>query len=199
MRSKILKGIGSALLIIFIIWFSYNADQQAYKRSDNILSLPRAIGTETVLITSAGQSTDAYLVKDVANKLMIHNFFMPQAVEPDLEGINTVVFVVGSSEFGEKLHGITYGNEKKRVDSLLKSLKKNKVTIITMYLGGQQRRNKKTEALLEMTCKESQYLISTVSADQDNYLSDLCSEYKVPLTLVRHVKDIAEPFVSIFR
>jgi hypothetical protein len=174
-------------------------DQRDYKRYNSIPSLPQAIGKETVLITSAGQSTDTYIVKDIANRLRIHNFFMPQALEPDLEGINTVVFVVGFSEIGEKLHGITFENEKKRVDLLLKSLKKNEVTIITVYLGGKHRRNMNTDTLLRMTCSKSQYLIATVSADEDYYLSNLSNEYKVPITLVKNVKNISEPFASAFR
>jgi hypothetical protein len=199
MRSKVIKGISYALFIVFIIWLSYNANQRDYKKDSSIPSLPQAIGKETVLITSAGQSTDTYIVKDIANKLRIHNFFMPQAVEPDLEGINTVVFVVGFSEYGEKLHGVTFESEKQRVESLLKSLKKNQVTIISVYLGGKHRRNLNTDTLLKMTCSESQYLIATVSADEDNYLSNLSNEYNIPLTLVEDVKNISEPFASAFR
>lgn len=199
MKAKAIKWMLGTLFVAFIIWISYNSDQQGYKKNNSIPSLPQAIGKETVLITSAGQSTDTYLVKDIANKLLIHNFFMPQAVEPDLEGINTVVFVVGFSELGEKLHGITFEEEKKRVDSLLGSLRNNEVTIITVYLGGKQRRNFNTDVLLDMTCRESQYIIATISADEDNYLSDLSAKYQVPLTLVRNVKDISEPFASAFR
>ncbi len=199
MKAKIFKGIVGILVIVFVIWLPHNVDQKLSNKADSIPSLPQPIGKETVLITSAGQSTDTYLVKDIANKLMIHNFFMPQALEPDLEGINTVVFVVGFSELGEKLHGIAFDKEKKRIEALLASLRKNDVTIITVYLGGNHRRNRNTDTLLDMTCKESEYIIATVSADEDNYLSDLSNKYQVPLTLVRDIKGISEPFASAFR
>lgn len=199
MKSKILKGIVGILVIVFAILLSYNAGQKGSNKANTIPSLPQPIGEETVLITSAGQSTDTYLVKDIANKLMIHNFFMPQAVEPDLEGINTVVFVVGFSELGEKLHGISFYEETKRIESLLRNLRENNVTIITVYLGGNHRRNRNTDVLLDMTCKDSEYLIATVPADEDHYLSDLSDRYQVPLTLVRDIKGISEPFASIFR
>lgn len=199
MRSKIIRGIAVALFVIFITWISYNMEQQDFNKDSSIPSLPQAIGKETVLITSAGQSTDTYIVKDIANKLRIHNFFMPQAVEPDLEGINTVVFVVGFSELGEKLHEISFEEEKKRVEALLDSLKQKNVPIITVYLGGDHRRSQRTDELIRMTSKESRYIIATVSSDEDEFLSKLSEEYKVPLTLVKNVKEISEPFASAFR
>lgn len=199
MKSILLRSLGVLLAVIFITWLSYHAEQQTSQKNNSVPSLPRAIGKETVLITSAGQSTDTYLVKDIANKLLIHNFFMPQAVEPDLEGINTVVFVVGFSELGERLHEITFEEEKRRVESLLKNLRENKMTVITVYLGGKHRRNANTDALLEMTCKDSQYIIATLSADEDDFLSEISRKYQVPFTLVRNIKDISEPFASAFR
>lgn len=162
-------------------------------------SLPRPIAKEVVLITSAGQSTDTYMIKDIANKLMIHNFFMPQAKKADLEDINSVIVVVGYSGIGEKLHKISFKEEKRRVNKLLEAATEKNLPIITIHLGGGLRMDDKSYELLKLTAEKSDYIIALVSANDKNQLSDLAKELDIPLTLVKSVKDISEPFASAFR
>lgn len=196
------KAIIIVMLIAILVVFVKNFNLFQRKEDMNILllpSLPRPIAREYALITSAGQSTDAYIVSDIANQLLIHNYFMPQAEVKDLGGINTVVLVVGHSPLGKKLHGIDAAGEKRRIKELLDKSKEEKLVVITVYIGGRQRREKETDELLDLICPYTDYLISTKESDEDNYLSELSKESKIPLTLVSEVKDIAEPFASAFR
>ena len=196
--------IKSFVLVILIatgIFFLTNNVFQK-KKDMNILllpSLPKPIAKEYALITSAGQSTDAYIISDIANQLMIHNYFMPQARETDLKGINTVVIVVGYSPFGKKLNGINNEGEKKRITELLEKSKEENLVVITVYIGGKQRREKETDELLKLICPYTNYLISTRESDKDSFLSELATESKIPLTLVSEVNDLSEPFASAFR
>jgi len=172
------------------------------KQTANIYTLPglpRPIAKEDILITSAGQSTDTYIVKDIANKLMIHNFFMPQAKETDLEDINTLVFVVGYSPVGEKLHETSFEDEKIRITQLLKKSKDEGLKIVTIFIGGKQRRGHKTDELLKLICTRTDYLIGMRESNEDNLLSELAQKSNIPLTLVKRVNDISEPFASAFR
>jgi hypothetical protein len=162
-------------------------------------SLPKPIAKEYVLITSAGQSTDAFIISDIANQLMIHNYFMPQARVADLKGIKTVVFVVGYSPFGKKLNCIDNEGEKNRISELLQKSKEENLVVITVYIGGNQRRNKETDELLRLICPYTNYLISTKESDKDSFLSELATESKIPLTLVSEVNELSEPFASAFR
>jgi hypothetical protein len=162
-------------------------------------SLARPIAKEVVLITSAGQSTDTYMIKDIANKLMIHNFFMPQATKVDLEEISSLIVVVGYSGIGEKLHKVSFSEEKERVNNLLQVASEKNLPIITVHLGGELRMDDKTYELLKLTVKKSDYIIALISANKKNQLSDLAKELDIPLTLVKSVDDISEPFASAFR
>lgn len=196
-KSFLLVVLIAILIILVKIYPSFQK-----KKDMNILllpSLPKPIAKEYALITSAGQSTDAYIVNDIANQLMIHNYFAPQARPNDLKGISTVVFVVGYSPFGKKLHGLDNEGEKKRITELLEKSKSDKLSIITVYIGGKQYREKETDELLRLICPYTDYLISTKEADHDNFLSELATESKIPLTLVGEVNDISEPFASAFR
>jgi len=197
-----IKPFKVIMLIAFFLLLIVNVAIFEKKRAVNIFSLPslpKPIAKEYALITSAGQGMDAYIINDIANKLMIHNYFMPQAEASNLEVVNTLVFVVGYSSIGEKLHGTSYDIEKQRIIELLKKSKEENLVIITVYIGGKQQRDKRTEELLSIISFETDYIIGTKDANNDGFLSDLAKVNKIPLTLVNGVNDISEPFASAFR
>jgi len=190
------------LLIVLLGSLTLMKLSREVKNEEDILtipSLPQPIAKEAVLITSAGQSTDIYIIKDIANQLMIHNFFMPQAKETDLKDINTLVFVVGYSPIGEKMHDTSFEDEKKRIVQLLEKAKREDLKIVTISIGGNERRGYKTDELLKLICTETDYLIGMREANDDNLLWELAKKSDIPLTLVKRVNDISEPFASAFR
>lgn len=197
-----IKPFKVIMLIALLLLLIVNVTIFDKKRAVNVLSLPtlpKPIAKEYALITSAGQGTEAYIINDIANKLMIHNYFMPQAEVSNLEIVSTLVFVVGYSSIGEKLHGISYDVEKQRIIGLVNKSKEENLVIITVYIGGKQQRDKRTEELLSIIIPETDYLISTKDANSDGFLSDLAKSNKIPLTLVNGVNDLSEPFASAFR
>lgn len=167
--------------------------------TQNLPSLPRPIAQEMVLITSAGQSTDTYIIKDIANKLMLHNYFMPQATTLDLEDINTIVFVVGYSHINEKLYDLDYEQELNRIQTLIEKGLKQGMTMITVYIGGDFRLDEQTMHLLEQVSLHSDYIIATHDGQGNKALLRISQEQGIPLTLVRKLTDITEPFASAFR
>jgi hypothetical protein len=190
------------MLIVLFLLLLVNIAIFEKKRAVNVLSLPtlpKPIAKEYALITSAGQGTDAYIINDIANKLLIHNYFMPQAEASNLEIVSTLVFVAGYSSIGEKLHGISYNTEKQRITGLVNKSREEDLVIITVYIGGKQQRDEKTEELLGIIIPETDYLIGTKDGNRDGFLSDLARSNKIPLTLVNGVNDISEPFASAFR
>jgi hypothetical protein len=189
------------LIVIFLILI-VNVTIFEKKKAVNVLSLPslpKPIAKEYALITSAGQGTEAYIINDIANKLMIHNYFMPQAEVSNLDITSTLVFVVGYSSIGEQLHGTSYEVEKQRVLDLVNKSREENLVVLTIYIGGKQQRDKKTEELLSIIIPESDYLIGIKEANNDGFLSELAKGNKIPLTLVNGIKDISEPFASAFR
>lgn len=166
---------------------------------ENMPSLPRPIAKETILITSAGQSTDTYIVKDIANKLMIHNYFMPQATTLDLEEINTIVFVIGYSRMSEKLYELDYEAEIVRLENLVKKGLEQNMTLITVYIGGDYRYDKASTTLLEVIGSKSNYIIATSDESTNQALHIISKAHNIPLTIVQRLSDITEPFASAFR
>lgn len=199
MNSKWKKAVLLELFLILCINMLGGCGKANESDITSIPGLPRPIAKEGVLITSAGQSTDTYIVKDIANQLMIHNYFMPQAKSDDLQDINTIVFVVAYSPIGEKLHSTSFSDEKERIERLVEKSRIDNLTVITVLIGGKQRRNDRTDELLKLICKRTDYLISVREANSDNFLSKLAEENNIQITLVKSVNDISEPFASAFR
>lgn len=161
--------------------------------------LSRPIANEMTLITSAGQSTDTYIVQDLANQLRLHNLFMPQATEEDLEAVSSVMIVVGFSEMGQRLHDKRFIDEKIRLEKILATIKDQDLPLILVYIGGKARRSRQTDQLLSMTCEAAEYIIATRSGNTDDFISDLARTHQVPIALIEHVTDLTEPLASAFR
>ena len=186
-------------IVLVIIFIGIGCENQKKNYTWTLPCLPRPIAEETVLITSAGQSADTYIVEDIANQLMIHNLFMPQARKTDLEDIKTLVVVVGYSPIGMKSRDISYNEEKNRILRLLEKSESNNLTVITLYIGGRQRRSTETDELLQLVSPKTDYLISLQEANFDGFFIEIAKKYNIPLTLVKSVNDISEPFASAFR
>ncbi len=161
--------------------------------------LPRPIAREDIIITSAGQSTDAFIIRDMANQLMLHNYFMPQVTGEDLSSENTLVLVVGYSSVGLKLHNTSYKNELDRLTKLLEAAKNKESIVITIYIGGKERRGQKTDELLKLVSPYTDYFIGTRDANFDNFIGELVGESKMTVTLVKNINNISSPFASAFR
>lgn len=184
-------------LIGGLIMYSYRQDQ--VKTNVFMPSLPRPIAEEMLLITSAGQTTDTYIIKDVANALKLHNYFMPQATGLDLEDIKSIAIVVGYSDIGERLHNKDFEDEEKRIKGLLTLAQQQEITILTFYVGGQHQRSIETDQLLTMACEVSDYIVVTEDGDYDLFITTLAKENDIPMTIVSDLTNISEPFASAFR
>jgi len=191
MKQMVFRTILLTFLIILLI------------KNDSVIftlpGLPRPIAKTPVVITSAGQSTDTYIIRDISNQQMIRSFFMPQARAADLKDIDAIVFVVGYSSLGTKLQNISYEEEKNRIEKLLEKSKNNGLMVLTIAIGGEHPHDNKTEELLRLIGTQTDYFIGLRGSSNSSILTELAKERNIPLTLVGGVKDISEPFASAFR
>lgn len=197
-RNQIIKHI-LAFILGIVITFSglimLSSKDESTHSQPTYLSQP--IASEKLLITSAGQSTDTYIIKDVANDLLLENIFIPNAEATDLEDVNSVVIVVAHSQIGETLNDMDFDTEYLRVQTLIEDIKNKDLPIIGVYIGGQMRNNEKTNQLLDLVFSSSSY---NFIIGESNQFSDNDSEFShVPLIYVDDIKQIKGPFSSLFR
>ncbi|MDD4835321.1 MAG: DUF6305 family protein [Lutispora sp.] len=198
MKQRIIRITLLISLFVLLIFVNMPLMDKNKTKTYTLPSLPRPIAEEPVIITSAGQSTDTYIIRDVSNQLMIRSFFMPQARSADLKEAKTIVLVVGYSSLGTKLQSKSYEEEKMRIEKLIEKAKENNSTILTVVMGGEQSHNN-TEELLRLIGTQSDYMIGLRESSNESILTELAKERDIPLTLVSGVNDISEPFASAFR
>ena len=162
-------------------------------------ALPRPIGNEPLMITSAGQSTDIYVVKDIANKLMIDNYFMPLARPEQINDVKSVVIVIGYSEVGIRLNDMNFEEEINRVAALVKDVKDKNISLVTIYLRGSGMLSSENKELLNLVIDYTDYLIVTEENGDNTYFDQLAARAGIPITIVDDVNEVSEPFVSVFR
>ncbi len=186
-------------IIIAVVFLTAGCIQRSTSERRTLPNLPRPIAGQAALMTSAGQSTDTYIVRDIANRIMINSLFMPQARVTDMSDIETLVIVVGYSSIGMKSQGLDYRQEKTRVLEILDKAESEDLVVLTLYIGGKQRRGDRTDELLRIVSSRTDYLIGIREADYDGFFTSLAEENNFPLTLVKGVGDLREPFASAFR
>lgn len=199
MKQNIFRFTLLIMLTMLIILVNLPITKKSEVKAFTLPGLPRPIAKVPVVITSAGQSTDTYIVNDISNQLMIRSFFMPQADGADIEDMNTIVFSVGYSSLGIKYQGKSFEEEKTRIEKLISIAKDNGMTIITVVIGSEHSSNDKGEEILRLIGADTDYIIGLKGSDREEILVDLAEKGDIPLTLVSKVNDISEPFASAFR
>lgn len=199
MKKNIFRAAAMATLAILCIQINIPFSERSNTKIFTLPGLPRPIAKAPVVITSAGQSTDTYIIHDISNQLMIRSFFMPQAEDIDIKDIKTIVFSVDYSSLGTKYKDISYDEEKKRINKLIKKAKDKELTVLTIVLGGKQPHEKKTEELLRLIGNQTDYFIGLRGSGNEEILTELAENRDIPLTLVDGVNDISEPYASAFR
>lgn len=183
-----------------IVWCSIYYLKSTYEvqpLSSTYLSKP--FSNNMLLITSAGQSTDTYILQDLANELRFNNLFMPEASPNDLTEISSIVIVAGYSDIGLDLHDKNINDECERVKTLIDEGLSQKLPIIVVYIGGKARRNSETDTLLTLTCESADYIITTNSGNYDQFLTELARKKETPISYIDSINDLTKPLAAAFR
>lgn len=193
------KVIYTIISLIFSIFVIIVLSQNVYKtNTSSYRALTRPLAKEPLLISSAGQNTDIYIVKDIINKLMIDNYFIPMATTENLDDIHSAIMVVGYSEVGNRLKDKTYIEEKQRVEQFVNAIEEKDVFLITIYLRGGKMLSEETKTLLDLSAKSSDYVIIVNPENEVDTFKEMVSS-TTPITFVDDLSEVTEPIVSAFR
>jgi hypothetical protein len=152
------------------------------------------------LITSVGQSSDIAIIKALLNtKLKMGLDVSPLARAADLANIKSLVVVIGASTKGLGAAGLNVDQETERTKALLKSAKEKGVRILTMHVGGEARRGKTTNDLIELVVPESQHVVVVASGNKDKFFDTLASKHGIGFTQVANLAAAGEAVKSLFK
>lgn len=153
---------------------------------------------QPLFITAAGQSQDVTMVKILAQKAGLKFTFDKMAKPDQLKDHSTLVLVTGGSTKGLGAANIDKDQELERVNSLIKTAREAKMSIITLHVGGPSRRGKLSDEFNKMTAEIADCLIIVKTGDEDQMFSKIAEGKKIPIYLIDKIVEAGDVMKEIF-
>jgi Domain of unknown function (DUF6305) len=151
-----------------------------------------------VLVTSSGQSLDAFTVKTLLGRAKIVNEYDQNASLQMLEGKKTLIIVAGASVKGFGAAGITAETELARTRALLERAKSKSITIVGVHIGGAERRGGASEQFVQAVAAVADRLVVAKEGDADGYFAIVAKERGIPMTLIERPAEVGTALAQKF-
>lgn len=152
------------------------------------------------LITAIGQSADVSVVKVLLNtQLKLGLEFKPLAQVGDLVGMKTVVMVVGASAKGLGAAGLDMDKEIARTRALLQAARTQGAQVLVMHTGGESRRGKTSNDLIDVVVPEAAYVVVVASGNKDKHFQMLASKRNTPVAEVEKLSGAGSVLKGLFK
>lgn len=149
-------------------------------------------------ITSAGQTSDAAIVKVLANTRLKLGFSYDIAAKPQaIAGAKTLVLVLGASNKGLGAAGLSLDQELARVRAVIAEAQKNGTKIISMHTGGSARRGEASNQIIQLCVPASSIVIVVEGGNSDGFFTDLCGKAGVPLVQAPSIAEAGNVLKSL--
>src|SRR5712691_3573152 len=140
-----------------------------------------------VLVTSLGQSLDAFQVQLAVRRAGIKFKYDPRAEIDQLADVKTLFLAVGASLKGFGDAGITIKDELARAGHLIDAAKSRGIAIVVLHMGGEERRDALSNQLIELTAPRAHRLIIRNDSDADGMFAGIAKAGNIPLVIVDNV------------
>jgi hypothetical protein len=151
-----------------------------------------------VLVTSLGQSLDAFQIQLVVKRQGIPFKYDARAGTDQLDDVKTVFLAVGASLKGFGDAGITIKDELARAGQLLDAAKSHGIFVVALHMGGMDRRDALSDQLINLTAPRAQYLIIREDSDADGLFAGIAKMNNIPLLVIDNVQNLKQPLQELF-
>jgi hypothetical protein len=152
------------------------------------------------IIISVGQSADVAIVKALLNtQLKLGLEYKPLAQAADLAGMKTVVVVIGASAKGLGSAGLDMDKEMARARAVLKAARDQGAQILAMHTGGEQRRGKTSNDLIDIVVPEAHYVVVLSSGNKDKYFTTLAAKKNTPVSEAEKLSAAGDIVKALFK
>lgn len=186
------KIILSIFILHFFIIVSALLGQEKKDEAINVFEQP-------ILITSAGQSAEVQIASVLAKRAGLSATLSKAAFANELEGIKTLVLVLGVSLKGLGAAGLDLSQETNRVQILVDDAQRKNIPILCLHLGGETRRGQLTDELINTFLPFSKMAIVVESGNKDGLFTSICKENHIPLIVVERAVDTLQPLKKAFK
>lgn len=178
-----------ALLIIALFAIA-GASAQTAQTANTVPAALAGTFLKPGFITSAGQTSDAAIVKVLANTKLKLGFDYDIMAKPEaVAGAKTLVLVLGASNKGLGSAGLSFEQEMERVKKVITAAQKAGAKIISMHTGGSSRRGELSNAIIELCIPVSSVVIVVEEGNKDGFFTELCAKHSIPLQVVPSIAE----------
>ena len=151
-----------------------------------------------VLVTSLGQSLDAFQIQLAVRRAGIRYKYDARAEVDQLDEVKTLFLGVGASLKGFGEAGITIKDELARAVQLLDAAKSRGILVVVLHVGGEERRDALSNQLIELTAPRAKLLIIRNDSDADGKFAEIAKAGKIPVVVIDNVLNLKGPLQELF-
>lgn len=152
------------------------------------------------VVTSVGQSSDVAIVKVVLNTQMKLGLEVkPLATAADLDGMKTMVVVVGASTKGLGAAGLDVEKEVTRAKALLTAAKEKGIKVLVLHTGGEGRRGKTSNDMIEAVMPSADHVVVVATGNKDRVFNTLAEKRGTPVVEVEKLAALGEALKPLFK
>jgi len=152
-----------------------------------------------IMITSSGQSPDAFVVKVLLDRAKISSTFLELLKAEELKGYKTLLIVMGGSTKGLGAAGIDEKFELDRTKKVIEEAEKQGLIMLGIHIGGEGRRGPLSMQFIEVVAPRMKCLIVTEEGNKDGYFTRLSEEKKIPLVILKTTPEVGGVLQKIFQ
>ena len=123
----------------------------------------------------------------------------PLAQAGDLAGVKTLVVVVGASTKGLGAAGLDVDKEVAREKALLKSAKDQGIKVLVVHTGGESRRGKTSNDMIEAVVPDADYVVVVAAGNKDKLFNTLSAKRNTPVVEVDKMTAVGDAVKPIFK
>ena len=164
----------------------------------NVAAAEKPKASPPVLVTSLGQSLDAFQIQLVVRRAGIAFKYDPRAPVDQLDDVKTLFLAVGASLKGFGDAGITIKDELARASQLLDAAKSRGIFVVALHMGGEERRDALSDQLINLTAPRAQLLIIREDSDADGIFAGIAKAGNIPLVVIDNVLNLKQPLQELF-
>jgi len=164
--------------------------------AQDVQNLPK--GELPILITSSGQSPDAFVIKVLLDRAKIDASYDGLIKADQIKDYKSLIMVMGGSTKGLGAAGIDEKFELDRTKNILDEAEKQGMLMLGIHIGGEGRRGPLSMQFIDVVAPRMQALIVTEEGNKDGYFTKLSEEKEIPLVVLKTTPEVGEVLQEIF-
>jgi hypothetical protein len=152
-----------------------------------------------VAMTAPGQSPEIAIVSLLARRInfeiKIDNFLDVDG----LEGIKTLIIIIGGSGKGLGSAGVDIQGEIKRAERLMAACKEKGIKIVGMHLGGENRLGANSMVMINLVTPNCDFVLVKSDGNKEGIFTKITTDNKIPMIEIEKTLQTTDVIKQIFQ